>query len=116
MDALFALSPTLAYPLLRIARGIGLLWIGVVHVIDPSPVVAWLGASLPLLAFSGFVYLPGAVEIALAVALFAGIGLRYVGLALMGLFLGTLLIFVITPRVDYGARGFPVLLLMGSSG
>src|SRR5262249_21354688 len=113
VDALFALSQRVAYSLLRIAMGIVLLWIGVVHVIDPSPVVALLGVSLPFLAFSGFVYLLRAFEIVLAVALCAGIAVRYVSLALMGLFLSTLLIFVITPQVDYGDRGFPVLLLMG---
>jgi hypothetical protein len=97
VDALFALSPKVAYPLLRIAMGIVLLWIGVVHLIDPSPVVALLGMSLPFLAFSGFVYLLGAYEIVLAVALFAGIGVRYVGLALV-LVLGA------KPKSRRGAR------------
>jgi hypothetical protein len=93
--------------------GIVLLWIRVVHLINPSPVVALLGASLPFLAFSGFVHLLGAFEILLAVALFVDIAVRYVGLGLMGLFLSTLLIFVITPQIVYGDRGFPLLLLMG---
>ena len=113
MDALFALSQKVAYPLLRIAMGIVLLWIGALKFVDPSPVVGLLAASLPFLAFSGFVYFLGVVEVVLAVALFAGIHVRYVGLALMGLFAGTLLILVITPKVVYGDLGFPLLSIVG---
>jgi hypothetical protein len=40
--------------------------------VDPSPVVALLQASLPFLASSAFVYLLGAVEIAVAVLLITG--------------------------------------------
>lgn len=113
MDALFALTQKAAYPLLRITMGIVLLWIGALKFVDPSPVVGLLGASLPFLASSGFVYFLGVVEVILAVALFAGIGVRYVGLALMGLFAGTLLILAITPKVVYGDAGFPLLSLAG---
>lgn len=113
MDNVFALTQKVSYPLMRIAMGIVLLWIGALKFVDPSPVVGLLGASLPFLASSGIVYVLGGVEIALAVLLFAGIGVRYVGLALLGLFAGTLLILAITPRVVYGDAGFPVLSLAG---
>src|SRR3954449_4858762 len=102
MDSLFALIQRIATPFLRISLAIILLWIGALKFVDPSPVVGLLAASLPFLAFSGFVYVLGVVEVVLAVALFAGIHVRYVGLALMGLFAGTLLILVITPKVVYG--------------
>jgi len=113
MDNVFALTQKVSYPLMRIAMGIVLLWIGALKFVDPSPVVGLLGASLPFLASSGIVYVLGGVEIALAVLLFAGIGVRYVGLALLGLFAGTLLILAITPKVVYGDPGFPVLSLAG---
>ncbi len=113
MDNVFALTQKVSYPLMRIAMGIVLLWIGALKFVDPSPVVGLLGASLPFLASSGIVYVLGGVEVALALLLFAGIGVRYVGLALLGLFAGTLLILAITPRVVYGDAGFPVLSLAG---
>jgi uncharacterized membrane protein YkgB len=113
LDALFALSQKVSYPLLRISMGIVLLWIGALKFVDPSPVVGLLGASLPFLASNIVVYVLGVVEVALALLLFVGIGTRYVGLVLMGLFAGTLLIFLITPRVVYGDGGFPLLSLAG---
>jgi uncharacterized membrane protein YkgB len=113
MDAISGLSQRLAYPLLRITMGIVLFWIGALKFIDPSPVVELLGASLSFLAFPAFVYLLGAVEVVLAIMLFARIAVRYAGLALMGLFSGTILIFLIAPMVAYGPGGFPRLSLPG---
>jgi uncharacterized membrane protein YkgB len=57
----------------------------------------------------GFVYLVGALEVIAALLLFAGIGVRYVGLLVLALFAGTLTIFLIAPAVT----GFPVLTLAG---
>lgn len=99
--------------MLRVSMGIVLFWIGGLKFIDPSPVVGLLGASLPFLAFPGFVYLLGAVEVACALALFAGLRVDLVGLVLMGLFSGTILIFLIAPKVVYGDAGFPLLQLPG---
>ena len=113
VDALFALTQRLSYPLLRISMGIVLVWIGALKFADPSPVVGLLGASLPFLASNGFVYLLGVVEVILGVLLFANIGSKYVGIALVGLFAGTLLIFLIAPKVVYGDAGFPFLALPG---
>ena len=58
--------------------------------------------STPLLRFSMGVVL-----------LFLGIGVRYVGLLLVGMFAGTLTIFLIAPAVSYGEAGFPNLSLAG---
>jgi uncharacterized membrane protein YkgB len=113
VDSIFALTQRLAYPMLRIAMGIVLLWIGAGKFIDPSPVVGLLGASLPFLAFPAFVYFLGVVEVVLALALFANVGTKYVGMALVGLFAGTLLIFLIAPKVVYAEAGFPLLALPG---
>lgn len=113
MDAIFSLSQRASYPLLRISMGVVLGWIGALKFADPTPVVGLLGASFSFLAAPGIVYILGAVEVALGLMLLAGIVVRYAGLALMGLFLGTLAIFLIAPKVTYGDAGFPLLSLPG---
>jgi uncharacterized membrane protein YkgB len=109
MDNLFIAAQRIAPPLLRISLGIIVLWIGALKFVDPSPVVMLLKASLPFLAFDGFVYAVGVVEVVAALALIFGIGVRYVGLLVLGLFIGTLTIFVISPTVT----GFPFLNVTG---
>ena len=96
-------------PSLRISLAIILAWIGALKFVDPSPVVGLLQASLPFLAFNAFVYLLGATEIVVAMLLVTGIFQAYAGLVTVGLFLGTLTIFVIAPSVT----GFPILSLAG---
>jgi uncharacterized membrane protein YkgB len=96
-------------PFLRISLAIILAWIGVLKFVDPSPVVGLLQASLPFLAFNAFVYLLGAVEIVVAVLMLTGVALAYAGLVTVGLFAGTLTIFLIAPMVT----GFPMLTLAG---
>ncbi|MBI3961511.1 MAG: DUF417 family protein [Deinococcus sp.] len=96
-----------------------LIWIGTLKFADPSPVVGLLGASISFLAFPAFVYLLGAVEVILGLALWIGIAVKYVGIILLGLFAGTILIFLMAPRIvpgvaeTYGAAGFPFLSLLG---
>ena len=109
MERFFALTQQIAAPFLRISLGVILLWIGALKFVDPSPVVGLLQASLPFLASSAFVYLLGVLEVLAALALFAGVGVRYVGLLILVLFAGTLTIFLITPAVT----GFPFLTLAG---
>ena len=110
MDAvIIAAAQRIAGPFLRISLAIILAWIGALKFADPSPVVALLQASLSFLALPAFVYLLGAVEIVTAVLLVAGIALPYAGLVTIGLFAGTLTIFVIAP----GVTGFPFLTLAG---
>ena len=109
MELLFATAQRIAAPLLRISLAIILLWIGALKFVDPSPVVMLLKASLPFLAFDGFVYALAVLEVVAALALILGIGVRYVGLLVLGLFAGTLTIFVIAPMVT----GFPFLNLTG---
>ena len=96
-------------PFLRFSLAIILAWIGALKFVDPSPVVGLLQASLPFLAFNAFVYLLGTVEIVVAVLLATGLALPYAGLVTVGLFAGTLTIFVIAPAVT----GFPALSLAG---
>ena len=96
-------------PFLRVSLAIILAWIGALKFVDPSPVVGLLQASLPFLAFNAFVYLLGAVEIVVAILLVTGIFQAYAGLITVGLFLGTLTIFVIAPSVT----NFPTLSLAG---
>src|ERR687884_2001544 len=96
-------------PFLRFSLAIILAWIGALKFVDPSPVVGLLQASLPFLALPAFVYLLGAVEIVTAILLVTGIALPYAGLVTIGLFAGTLIIFVIAP----GVTGFPLLTLAG---
>jgi uncharacterized membrane protein YkgB len=99
----------IAGPFLRISLAVILAWIGVLKFVDSSPVVGVLQASLPFLAFNTFVYLLGAIEIIVAILLVTGIALPYAGLVTVGLFAGTLTIFVFAPSVT----GFPVLSLAG---
>ena len=113
MNGIFTLTQKASYPLLRIALGVVLFWIGALKFIDPSPVVGLLGASFSFLASPLIVYVLGTIEVILALALFAGFQVKYVGLVLMGLFVGTLAIFLIAPKVSYGDAGFPLLSLAG---
>ena len=56
------------------------------HFVNPGGTVQLFAVSLPFLAFDAFVYLLGALEVASALALFVGIGVRYVGVFMLGLF------------------------------
>lgn len=113
MDRFFELTDRLAPLLLRLSLAVVLLWIGALKFANPQPVVDLLNASLRFLAFPAFVYLLGAFEVAAAVGLVARVALRYVGMLAAGLFVGTLLIFLIAPAVSYGDAGFPNLTLAG---
>ena len=110
MDAvIIALAQRIAGPFLRLSLAIILAWIGALKFADPTPVVSLLQASLSFLALPAFVYLLGAVEIVTAILLVTGMALPYAGLVTIGLFAGTLTIFVIAPSVT----GFPLLTLAG---
>lgn len=113
MDAYVRLAGRIAPVFLRFTLGIVLLWIGALKFADPAPVVGLLQASLSFLAFPAVVSLLGVLEVGSALLLFFGVGLRYVALLLVGLFAGTLTIFVIAPSVSYGEAGFPWLALPG---
>ena len=114
MDALSQLINRIAYPFLRIAMGLVLVWIGGLKFADPSPVVGLIGASpFAFLASNGFVYLLGAAEVIVGLLLWANIQVKYVGILTMGLFVGTLAILILTPKVAYGDAGFPLLSLPG---
>lgn len=109
MKALFRFAQHLAGPLLRVSLGLVLLWIGLIHLLTPQPVVRLLSMSLPFLAESASVYVLGVLEVLASVLLIAGLWVRYVVLLSLVLFAGTLTIFVIAP----GVTGFPLLTLMG---
>jgi uncharacterized membrane protein YkgB len=96
-------------PFLRFSLAIILAWIGALKFVDPSPVVGLLQASLPFLAFNAFVYLLGSIEIVVAILLITGTAQAYTGIITVGLFLGTLTIFVTAPSVT----NFPTLSLAG---
>lgn len=113
MDSAFRVADQIARPLLRFSLGIVLVWIGALKFADPSPVLGLLEASLPFLATDGFVYLLGVLEITAGLLLFVGVAIPWVALGLVGLFAGTLLIFLIAPGVSYGDAGFPYLTLAG---
>ncbi|NIV97404.1 DoxX family membrane protein, partial [candidate division KSB1 bacterium] len=90
---------------LRISMGIVLLWIGALKFVDPTPVVGLLQASFPFLASNVFVYIIGVVEVGVALMLFVGFVVRYLGILLMFLFASTLVIFLTTPNVTYAETG-----------
>src|SRR4051812_27037061 len=62
---------------------------------------------------NGFVYLLGAGEVIVGVLLWANVQVKYVGILTMLLFVGTLAILILTPKVAYGDAGFPLLSLPG---
>jgi uncharacterized membrane protein YkgB len=113
MERLFELTDRVAPRLLRWSLALVLLWIGALKFADPTPVVGLLEASLAFLAFPAFVYVLGVFEVGAALLLFLGVALRYVGILTAGLFVGTLLIFLIAPGVSYGEAGFPSMTLAG---
>lgn len=113
MNTIISLTEKLSFPFLRISLGVVLVWIGALKFVDPTGVVGLLSASFSFLAFNAFVYLLGAVEVAAGIILFTGRGLKYVGLLCVGLFAGTITIFLIAPAVSYGEAGFPLLSLPG---
>ena len=113
MEKVFSVVDRYSNRLLRYSLGVVLFWIGALKFVDPAPVVELLSASLPFLAFSAFVYLLGAFEVGAAALLVAGVAQRYVGLFVAGLFVGTLVIFLVAPAVSYGDAGFPNLTLAG---
>lgn len=109
MTSIFTWVERLAGPALRITLGLILVWIGTLHLINPQPIVSMLSMSLGFLAFRGFVYVLGVLEVVAGVLLVAGLWVRYVGLLTLVLFVGTLTIFFIAPAVT----GFPLLNLTG---
>lgn len=114
MDALSQLMNRIAYPFLRITMGLVLVWIGGLKFVDPSPVVGLIGASpFAFLASNGFVYLLGAAEVVVGLLFWANIQVKYVAILNMGLFVGTIAILILTPKVAYGDAGFPLLSLPG---
>jgi uncharacterized membrane protein YkgB len=115
MREIFAVVEQSAAPFLRISLGVILFWIGALKYFHPAPIVGLLQASflLHFLAFNGFVYLLGTLEILAAVLLLGNIAVRYVGLLVVLLFVGTLTIFLTAPAVTYGTAGFPNLSLAG---
>jgi uncharacterized membrane protein YkgB len=114
MDALSQLMNRIAYPFLRITMGLVLVWIGSLKFANPSPVVELIGASpFAFLASNGFAYLLGVAEVIVGLLLWANIQVKCVGILNMGLFVGTILILILTPKVAYGDAGFPLLSLPG---
>ncbi len=115
MTSIFHLVERIAVPYMRIALGVVLLWLGALHVAHPAPTLPLLQGSFVLhfLASNAFVYVLGALEVVAAVLLIANVAVRYVGLLVVLLFLGTLTIFLTAPAVTYGTAGFPNLSIFG---
>jgi uncharacterized membrane protein YkgB len=115
MDGLFAAIERVWAPYVRISLAVILLWIGALKFVNPAPIVALLHASLlwGFLATNGFAYGLGVLELVGAVFLLLNRAVRYVGLLVVLLFVGTLSIFVTAPTVSFTSQGFPSLSLAG---
>src|SRR5436309_13918730 len=111
LEFLIHLSPRIRAPLLSFTMRLVLLWLAGLKFVDPAPVRGMLEASLPLFAFNGFVYTLAVLEIVAALLLFAVLWVRYVGLALLLLFGGTLTIFLVAPAITYGPHNCRILSL-----
>src|SRR5947199_414349 len=104
----------IAYPFLRIAMGVVLVWIGGLKLLNPAGFVGLVGASpFAFLASTGTAYALGTGEIIVGVMLFVNFRVQYVSILTMVLFIGTLAILMLTPKLVYGDAGFPVLSLAG---
>ena len=116
MDSLFAVIERIWAPFLRLSLAVILIWIAALKFVNPAPIEGLLHAS-PLwgfLATNGFVYLLGVLELVGALFLLLNRAVRYVGLLVVLLFVGTLSIFVTAPAVSFGTpQGFPILSLAG---
>lgn len=116
MDGLFAAIERTWAPFLRLSLAVILIWIGALKFVNPAPIIGLLHAS-PLwgfLATNDFVYVLGALELLGALFLLLNRAVRYVGLLVVLLFVGTLSIFVTAPAVTFGTpQGFPILSLAG---
>jgi uncharacterized membrane protein YkgB len=110
----FGAVERIAPTFLRVALGVILLWIALLKFHDPAPVIGLLQASFlfRFLASSAFVYGLGVLEVLAALLLFFNVAVRYVGLLVALLFVGTLAIFLTAPAVAY-SPGFPFLSLAG---
>lgn len=114
MNALTRLVAQIAFPFLRIAMGIVLVWIGGLKFLNPMGFVGLVGASpFAFLASPGVAYAFGTCEIVVGILFFTGFRLKYVSLLTTVLFVGTLAILILTPKVAYGDAGFPFLSLPG---
>ncbi len=114
VNALTRLVARIAFPFLRIAMGIVLVWIGGLKFLNPLGFVGLVGASpFAFLATPDVAYALGTAEIVVGVLFFADFRVKYVSLITMGLFVGTLAILILTPKVAYGDAGFPFLSLLG---
>ncbi len=118
LSPVFGVVERIAPTFLRVALGVVLLWIALLKFHDPTPVVGLIKASF-LFSFLGspaFVYAVGVLEVVAALLLFFNIGVRYVALLVVLLFVGTLGIFLTAPAAVYGTgpgSGFPYLTLAG---
>jgi uncharacterized membrane protein YkgB len=115
MTSIFHVVERIAVPFMRIALGVVLIWIGYLKFPHAAPNVALLQASFVLhfLASYAFVYVLGALEVLAGILLIANVAVRYVGLLVLLLFVGTLTIFLTAPSVTYGTAGFPNLTVFG---
>ena len=114
MNALTRLVARIAFPFLRIAMGIVLVWIGGLKFLNPMGFVGLVGASpFAFLALPGVAYAFGTCEIVVGILFFTSFRLKYVSLLTVTLFAGTLAILILTPKVAYGDAGFPFLSLPG---
>ena len=113
MDDVITLSQRIAPTLLRLTMGAITLRIGALKFVDPAPVVGLIEASLPFLAHDVVAYGLGAIEIVVAALMLANIATHWVGLALLGLFAGTLGVFVLASELVFASAGAPRLTLTG---
>ena len=82
--------------------------------LNPMGFVGLVGASpFAALASPGVAYAFGTGEIVVGLLLLASVRVQYVSIVTMALFVGTLAILILTPKVAYGDAGFPFLSLPG---
>lgn len=113
LQSLFCFAETISGPLSRISLGVVLVWIGCIHLVESQPMIALLSQSLSFLAFDGFIYVLGGLEVIVGILLLAGHWLRHVALLPLALFAGTFTTSIVAAFVTPAVIGFPLLTLMG---
>jgi len=99
----------ISLPLLRFSLGLVFVWFGALKVVGTTPVADLVARTVPFLDRTWFVPMLGAFEVALALALMIGRGLRWVTAVMVLHLCGTFLVFVTQPGRAF-QHGNPLLL------
>jgi putative oxidoreductase len=109
-DLVITILKPIAVPMLRIALGVVYVWFGILKIIGASPIADLVASMMPFLPAETAVIGLGIVEVALGLALIAGLFVPWIAAAQVLHLLGTFAVFVFQPAVVH--TGNPFLVTM----